>query len=357
MFRITFLPARFGDSIWIELGSSRAPRRILIDGGTRGTRSEIRQRLASHVSSDAPHLDLLVVTHVDRDHIEGVLGLLEESDDSLRIGDVWFNGWGHLPQNTEDERFGPVQGERLSQRILDLDLPWNHAFGGQPVVVDDDGPLPKRSIGGLDLTLLSPTRKALEELRPVWEREVRKANLDPGFGLEPNDEVTDGDERFGAQDLPDIEALAVSQFEEDESKANASSIAFLAELEGRRVLFAADAPAGALEASLERLSPGTPLPIDLFKISHHGSRTTTSRSLIDKVRCPRFVFSTNGSNYGHPHLEAVARVVDAGGDHPELLFNYRSAHNEIWDLDLLQARHGYTTCYPSSGAEGLTISL
>jgi len=45
MFKVKFLPARFGDSIWIEYGDEQAPHRVLIDGGTAGTRRDIQQLL------------------------------------------------------------------------------------------------------------------------------------------------------------------------------------------------------------------------------------------------------------------------------------------------------------------------
>jgi hypothetical protein len=358
VLRIRFLPARFGDAIWIEYGDENVPHRVLIDGGTRGTRHDLRPLLQDLPSPDGGRMELLVITHFDRDHIEGVLGLLEDPTLPLDIGDVWFNGWGHLPENPPVEGFGAVQGERLTKAILERGLPWNRAFGGKAVATAPGAPLPSRSLpGGLELTLLSPAPEALLRLKPVWEREVRAANLDPGFGLEPNDDAPEGPEGFGAVDLPDVEALADTPFEDDRSEANASSIAFLASWEGRRVLFAADAPAGTVLEALDRISPHERLALDLFKISHHGSRSTTSRPLIEKVDCPRYVFSTNGSIFRHPHGEAVARVIVAGGPDPELIFNYRSKHNEIWDLGALRRRHGYRTRYPDRTGDGVTVSL
>jgi hypothetical protein len=85
--------------------------------------------------------------------------------------------------------------------------------------------------------------------------------------------------------LPDLEALAASDFQEDTSTANHSSIAFLAEYDGKRAIFAADAPAGGLLASLERLLPEKPFDLDVLKVSHHGSSHTTSLNLI-KIKLP-----------------------------------------------------------------------
>ncbi len=366
MFEIRFLPARFGDCIWLAYGDPQAPRNVLVDGGTGGTRHDIRTRLEA-LPADQRRLELLVVSHIDRDHIGGILGLLDRDDVGFEVGDIWFNGLDHLPRLDDPgaESLGALQAERLSERLSLLGLPWNQAFGGEAVVIPEDGPLPVHELtGGLRLTLLSPTHVALARLRPVWEREVREAGLVPGFGLDFSvdaEPLSAEPESLGTTDLPDIDALAATPFDADDSAANGSSIAFLAEHDGKRVLLAADANAASLRASLDRLAPGERVPVDLFKISHHGSRRTTSTELIEQVSCPTFVFSTNTSVFKHPHHEAVARVIKAGpmapGDVPHLVFNYRKERNEVWDLDLLKTRHRYRTTYPPDGEEGVVVTL
>jgi hypothetical protein len=304
-------------------------------------------------------LELLVVSHVDRDHIEGVLGLLSEEEPGFEVGDVWFNGWPHLAAAGGMVPFGALQGERVSGRIAALGLPWNRAFDGGAVAAPEEGPLPRVVLpGGLALTLLAPGPEALARLRPQWEREVRKANLEVGFALPPNDELAlEPFDLLAGGELPDVEALAASPFEKDRSAANASSIALLAEIDGRRALLAADAHAPALVAALDRLSPGERFALDLLKISHHGSKGTTSRELIERVDCSTYLFSTNGAIFRHPHAEAVSRVIVAGGESPRLVFNYRGAHNAVWDLDEMKRRYGYTTTYPAEGGEGVEVAL
>ena len=357
MFKVRALPARFGDAMLIEYGNVNSPHRVLIDGGTRGTREDILAALPA----GQRHLELLVVTHIDRDHIEGILTLLEENHLDIAIDDLWFNGWCHLPENPEDEAFGPVQGERLTKRIVDLQVPWNSAFDGKAVMMADNASiLPTVTLsGGLSITLLSPTRKALADLKPQWEEELREHNLVPTLPKPPNDDVEEesDEEPFGREDQPDIEALSESEFEGDNSEANASSIAFIAEFEGRRALFAADAHADKLLAALHLFSPQSRVTLDLFKISHHGSRGTTSNELIEKVECPVYLLSTNGSIYKHPHWEAVARILASGGDDLTLVFNYRSDSNMIWDDAALKRQQKYKTRFPADNSLGIEIDL
>src|SRR5213083_163170 len=105
MFTIRMLLAAHGDALWIEYGDPGAVHRILVDGGPDPTHSTLR----SHVEALDPgdrRFELLVITHVDADHIAGMLRYLEDGTDAT-FGDVWFNGRQHL---TEAERLGPVQG-------------------------------------------------------------------------------------------------------------------------------------------------------------------------------------------------------------------------------------------------------
>lgn len=356
MLKVDFLPARFGDAIWIEYGRESDPKYMLVDGGTSGTRKDIQQRLTA-IAGAKPHLELLVVTHIDRDHIEGVLGLLEKNEMPFTVGELWFNGWNHLPDVPRDETFGAVQGERLTARILHHQLSWNRAFRGSAVKTSERGPLSSRDFGDVRLTLLSPDKAKLAELKPKWENELRDNNLDPRFGLESNDEeMEDGIEHFTAGELPDVPALANAPFSEDNTEANGSSIAFLFEYDGYRLLFAGDAHPGLLIKSLRRLGEERP-KIDLFKLPHHGSAKNVSRELVEAVDCPMWVFSSNGSIYRHPTAEAVARVIRFGGASPELVFNYTSSANKVWNNPVLQRRHGYRVIYANEDEPGVSIEF
>lgn len=363
MFRLKFLPATIGDSIWVSYGDPAEPHHLLIDGGTRGTRDYIQDELKK-LPDDKRRLELIVVSHIDKDHIGGILTLLKREEVAFEFKDLWFNAFRHLPEPDDgDDVLGALQGEAMSEVLDQNNYPWNEAFGqrGQkPVMIQDAGPLPVKTLaGGMKLTLLSPLASDLTSLRKVWLREVEEAELEAGREADEV-EAQDGEdeeEELGAGDLPDIDALAAVDFSEDRSAANLSSIAFLAEFEGKRVLFAADAHAGRLRTALDRVSPSARVPLDLFKISHHGSKSTTSNSLLEKIDCNTFVFSTNGSIFRHPDDEAVARVIKLGAPHPELIFNYRRATNEIWDLDVLKQQNNYTTRYPRTGNEGIEIDV
>jgi hypothetical protein len=207
------------------------------------------------------------------------------------------------------------------------------------------------------LTLLSPTNQELRDLRPVWEKEVKKAGLVPGFGME--EEVEKPADVLGAGEEIDPEELAEEPFEEDGSEANGASIAFLAEFDGKSMLLTGDAHAGVLERGIRRLLEergGDSLDVDLFKVSHHGSRHNLSRELVDLVAADRWLFSSNGRIFEHPSPVAVSRLV-VGRDDVELAFNYRTEFNDHWDSRRRKRKFEYRTIYPEDGAEGLLVEL
>jgi len=140
MFHIEMLPALHGDCIWIEYGEKSRLNRMLIDGGPLPTYDALRTRIEK-VPKDQRRFELLVLTHVDADHIESTVKLLNVQELDFEVGDIWFNAWKHLLPANKDE-LGPVQGEYVSALIKQHDLPWNKAFGQGSVAVPEGADLP-----------------------------------------------------------------------------------------------------------------------------------------------------------------------------------------------------------------------
>ena len=347
LFRTHLLPAGHGDCIVVEYGSPAQPHRILIDGGTEGTWKRLKKFIEA-LPKAARKFELLVVTHIDADHIGGALGILDGSVEGLEFADIWFNGWRHL---TALEEQGPVQGEKLTTLLWPQLARWNKAFGGKAVVLPETGPLPTVTLpGGMRLTLLSPTPAKLRALQPEWKKKCEEAGLAPQVAPPVHPE---GLEPMGAID---IDALAAEPFKEDPEEANGSSIAFLAEYGGKKILFAADAHPSVLVDSIGRL-PGGKLQVDAFKLPHHGSKKNVSTELLSLVQTNRYLFSTNGSYFKHPSREAVARVIQRRVPSCELRFNYRSDYTRVWDSAALSKKWGFFTSYPASDDVGDVFEL
>ena len=365
MFRIEMLPAGHGDSLLIEYGDAAAPHRVLIDAGPFYAYKSFAQRI-SDLASSGQTFELFVITHVDTDHIDGAIKLLGAAPSGITLRDVWFNGWDHLmPGRKGKKERGPVQGEMLSALLKDNKLPWNAAFEGQAVTAEKGLPPPVKPLdGGLTLTLLSPEWKELINLNAQWATEVRAAGLEPGSRDKALEKLNKSPRyRPRRAGPPDIRALAAERFEEERSKTNASSIAFLAEYDGKRCLFAADAQPYRLVDSIQALlrqRGERRLKVDVVKLSHHGSRGNTSPELLKLLDCKHFLVSTNGGGGfkpPHPHDEAIARVIEQCGPDVELWFNYCTKLTEPWNNPGLMQQHHYKVHYPEEGQEGLVVPV
>lgn len=369
MLAIEMLPAGHGDCLWVEYGEGGKQYRLLIDGGLSPTYEVLRDRVGG-LPAGARHFELLVVTHIDADHIEGAIRLLGSAESlGATFGDIWFNGWKHLPGShvSDEDYLSGRHGEFLSALIEAKRLPWNRAFGGDAVAVPDTGSLPQIELpGGLQLTLLSPTPACLDKLRPKWDREVRKAGLDRNSVEEVQAALAAarglrGDDELLTYRPLNIDRLSQSAFTQDTAEANGSSIAVLAEYAGKSCLLTGDAWPSVLSASVGRLlrdRKSARLDVGALKLPHHGSRANVNVELLDLLDCGVYLFSSNGKKFGHPDPESVARVISRAAPAPSLYFNYRTDVNRLWeDPRLSSGKYQYKVFYPETGGGGIRVEL
>lgn len=348
VFRLHVLPAQRGDALWIEYGPADGLRHVLIDGGITDTgRTHLRERLAS--LPKPLHIELLVITHIDLDHIQGVLQLLEDLPDDVSFGDIWFNGWDQL-QAAGLESMGVKEGIRLSEILArDHSSRWNRASSGKAISLKPDGsPVTYKLLGGMEVSVLSPGQEQLVALRDVWDGVLESfgaAEDAEAKGNAPKD--LDHPPDLEPMGVLDVRALAERKFREDATVPNGSSIALLLTFDKRSVLLLGDAYPSVVAGSLKILKTSLPVEVGAVKLSHHGSRSNTDRGLAEMLQSPYWIFSSNGANNTkHPHPEAVARVLYYGKPaNKKLFFNYRTQFNELWDDAELTEDHGYTTEY------------
>jgi len=345
---VELLPACEGDALWVRHAADGVSFNMLVDGGRRATGRFLVERIRA--SPKLPvRLDLLVVTHVDRDHVEGVIELLEQCDESeLTVGGIWFNGYTHLPARPlpEDalQAQGAVMGNRLEALILEQGIPWNEPFGGKAVAWDEVSFSSIMAAPQLRLTVLGPGYSALAALRPKWERECQRAGITPG-GSDLQDFVL---AQQGASAAFDFAALYAMPFRDDDAVANGSSIVLLVEdlsPDGGSVLLAGDALAHPLEQALRILrAERDDLRIDAMKVPHHGSQRNLSLDLLEAVGCTTYLVSTNGDYFHHPDDVSLARIVRHGqrsGQRPTLYFNYTTPRTQPWCSQQRQGELGY----------------
>jgi hypothetical protein len=307
--RIELLPAGYGDAILVAYGDATTPQHhILIDAGQATTAKAVLERLAA-LRAGGGVIDLFVVTHIDNDHIGGALKLLNDPDAAAMIKSIWFNGYVHL--DTAAGLLGPIQGEKLTKQIVELGLDWNPGWPhpvkpgvGGPVVVTR--PTTRELPGGATALVLSPTPEKLVRLRVEWQEVVEAA------GLRPERDATEEPPLVAPGLLGGTLAdLAGQRTPSDTAAANGSSISFVFEYGGKRVLFGADAHPDVLTAGFAQLAE-KPYRLDACKLPHHGSKGNVTVGLIEALDCPLWLVSSNGVRFRHPDDSALARVVLKG---------------------------------------------
>ena len=236
-FNIEMLPARHGDCLWIEYGEDAGTNRILVDGGPVATFKDLSHRIALMPAGEKA-FELVVLSHVDADHIEGLVRLFAEKPLPVTVRSVWFNGWRQI--NPKHTLLGAVQGEFLSALLVDR-TPDAWSADAPTWYVPAEGPLPETTLpGGMKFTLLSPNASKLKAMAAEWKKAVEAEGLTPG-DLEAAWEALAEKRKFlpkkgllGA--APSLDRLLKKQFAIDQAKANGSSIAMLAEYGGKSAL-------------------------------------------------------------------------------------------------------------------------
>src|SRR4051794_8163730 len=168
---VEVLEGAYGDALWIECARAGRPWRMVVDGGP----PEAAGALAARVDALPPGervFDVVVVTHIDSDHIGGMLPLLARED--VEVGDVWFNALQQLPEQEAPSTRSVSEAEDLVELLTGVSrskpLPWNRIADGRAVATSGDHAFRELAPpGGPTITLLSPTPKRLVALRRNWE--------------------------------------------------------------------------------------------------------------------------------------------------------------------------------------------
>jgi len=96
------------------------------------------------------------------------------------------------------------------------------------------------------------------------------------------------------------------------SDRNRNSIVLMLSYGDIDFLFTGDAEE---EAEASMIADGVLTHIEILKVSHHGSRTSSSQAFLDVVQPEVAIYIAGMNNqYGHPHEETLARLYDIGAD-------------------------------------------
>lgn len=346
-FRLEMLPASDGDCLLLSWGHGEKLNHIVVDGGRAAAYTHLRRRLA-RIADAGETLELYVLTHIDADHIEGALAFLRDDDRPIIPQQVWYNG---RHETISAGKRSMTQGDAYSMQLAALGWPLNTSF--LDGIAKIESALGSIDIAGLRITMLSPDERHLAALGGKWAQRPRPLDTSKRGGISKL-----------AKRPPVPDPLIVEHLlgpgQCDTELPNGSSIAFVAEWEGRRILFGGDAHPDLLASSLEPLAKdeGGRFRIDLLKASHHGSVKNTSRRLIELLDCSRLAISTNGKIHCHPDPQSIAQFLHFGPQGPkDLYFNYVTDWTRPWTVPAVAERYGYNVHVPQGEPGVLAIDL
>ncbi|QTM99888.1 DNA internalization-related competence protein ComEC/Rec2 [Sediminibacillus dalangtanensis] len=109
----------------------------------------------------------------------------------------------------------------------------------------------------------------------------------------------------------------------DSGDPNDNSMVIFSEIGGKRWLFTGDIGKNIEKAVINAYPK---LDIDVLKIAHHGSKTSTSADILQQVKPKAALVSVGRSNrYGHPHQEVLEKLREA-----EISVMRTDQHGAVW---------------------------
>lgn len=367
---IEMFPADHGDCFLVRCEDQTEAVNILVDGGPSNTFSRVLLQRLETMASANEQLDLVVVTHVDNDHIQGIIEFIERNGPSatpkiIGVGEVWHNSYRHLCiasgqgvtkeqkskilsqcrliKASEQGLIGAKEGSALACILQREGYNWNSSFQGGPIKAGAS-----KNLGPVSVRVLSPDDELLNGLLYWWQREllrmgvshdaINSLELEGAFEaklMQEPEPVLDFSRAISASSL---QVPSEQDYHEDRSKVNCSSMVIAISVGVRSILLLGDAPTTVLE----RTWPADlPFSFDCVKVSHHGSRANTSPEFLKKIRGRDFLISGNGK-YGNPHVDTLLRLVSLQPG-CNLVFNYPTPQSERLSANEAKAKFGHST--------------
>lgn len=327
--KIKFIQASKGDCFLISFKDDKSiSRNILIDGGMTETYfdspnnrdGELKLEI-DRIKQNEEKIDLLILTHIDDDHILGLLKWFElDANAHNLIENIWFNS-GKLiaeylkkPENPDlvlqlrifnSAYTGVTKALDFEKYLLDNDL-WERKIVLAGMSLNQDG---------VNIKILSPNDEQLTKLLKEYKDKTGSSAYTSGSS-------NDWDTSFKELILDEVLHYKKPN---DNSPKNKSSISFILTVENKSFLFLADAPSNQVVKSLidMKYSKENPLEVEFIKVSHHGSKNNTCNDLLQIVKTNNYLISTDSSSHGHPDKRTLARIVRFN---PNAIFHFNYEH-------------------------------
>lgn len=355
-----------GDCCLLTSGTGAKKKHIFVDGGLERSYTEHVAPYMGRLRKQGTELDLVCVSHIDQDHIAGMLRMLNDEmawrvydyqrndvgnasfpkPDSPRppkVKEIWHNSF----HDQLEDNAGPVgdllaanaailsgaddpelldisvesdtiatsipEALRLSRRISSdqLGIPLNSHWKGKLAMVKSKSPI---TIGDMSIYLVGPFEDDVKNLRDDWNKWLRenKARVRTLRQEAESDVDSIGSSTGERALLPMLEQAKRIGNRDQVTPPNLASVMFLVEEGNSSILFTGDGHADEVIKGLRhhgKLNNG-PMMIDIMKVPHHGSEHNWTDELGTNVLAKHYVFCGNGFST-NPELIVIEKLVNA----------------------------------------------
>lgn len=330
MISIVSFQAIDGDCIWIRFGENKITN-IVIDLGRVGTYKTSIKKIINLCREKNENIDLLIITHVDSDHIKGVNQMVKDSSSTNLIKKVWFNCPNNLIYNKGNDYISYQEGMTAVEFFKKNNI---------EVLNDINNSIDIIKFNESSITILSPDIKDMERNNQEWLKT----------------DYISGEKRDWENTL---EELYNKNLGIGESITNRSSIAFIFEHKDKKIALLGDSSPTVIENKLKTLgySKNNPINLDLMKLSHHGSKYSINLELLELIECDNFLISSNGKNLSKNTLSKIIVLNSKKGKcNTTIYFNYEELIYENLFLEKDFEQYKFRCIYGDNKNSGVEIS-
>lgn len=365
--KLTAFQSDKGDCLLVESAGGTV---ILVDGGMARSYSRHVAPALGKLRSKKRVLDLIIVSHIDEDHIAGIVQLVDDEVDwrvydyqkkrknpnlskfrpenprPPAVKELWHNAFrDQIPierAELEDlliaamrtslldpslaDRFariaGLVTGERQALQLMhrlsadQLGVPVNSPSSGRLLFIGDGATVRASEAierGDLRIRILGPRREELEALRLEWEDWIRN---NQAAILRIREQARVEAERIHADEAASFRSVLGNLADRlgDRSKVtvpNLASLMVVVNENEKSILLTGDGHAEDIRAGLAldgALDAEGRCHFDVVKVQHHGSENNIDPEFCRKITARHYVFCGDGA-HDNPDLEAVDTLI------------------------------------------------
>ena len=369
--KLHVVQAEYGDCFLLSSEMGKKLTTVLIDGGPYQTFEKHLKPTLQKLPKNGK-LDLVVLSHIDNDHIIGLVDLFGRIKDQreknipelVKISKLWHNSFNDLLQTDEDANSflkqsiislnfdseeekrklensipsiimkGFRQATDLSSLANSLKIPINPEF--DKLILEENN-LKIIKFNDIVFHILGPSQRNLDKLRKEWREWRDKKKIDHKLVF----------------DLFHIL---------DKSIPNLSSIMLLAVCHDKKILFTGD---GSADDVINALSKGSMLDnqgkfhVDVLKVPHHGSDRNVSPDFFNTVTADYYVISANGRD-DNPSVNTLKWIIESvnRAKKPKTFVFTNSTPNIVQILKQYdQNKYNYKCIFLKGGENFLTLNL